>query len=194
MAVWASGNYDEDAPTETKQGPLVYVTNGYDSSDGNDSDDDEDGDHDDDDDLVSSPGLSKGKKIAISVPVAIVSLLVLGGLIAFAVWGYRRNGTVPFVGGLFGKRRGPRSGGSGYGVRKSYSERVGGKRGAGAAGVEEGVVATRAAGDNKGSGGGGGVELTDRESWSPTSPTSARLGGGNVFRAEVERQERDRQG
>lgn len=177
MAIWASGNYDEDAPTEIKQGPLVYVTNDYDS----DSDDASD----DEDDLVSSPGLSTGKKIAISVPIAIVSLLVLGGLIAFAVWCYRKNGTVPFVGGLFGKRSGnPRSGGSGYGVRKSYSERVGKK---GVVGVEEGVFTNA-------KGAGGGVELTDRESWPPTSPTSARLGGEpNVFRAEVQRQERMRE-
>ncbi|KAK3401688.1 hypothetical protein B0T20DRAFT_120680 [Sordaria brevicollis] len=187
MSVWASGNYDHVAPTEIKQGPIVYVTSGYDSD--NESDDEGGGDLDDDDDIVTSPGLSTGKKIAISVPVAIVSVLVLGGLIAFAVWGYKKNGHVPFIGGLFGKRRGGGGGGggSGYGVRKSYSERVG-KRDV--AGVEEGV--TRGAGDFK-SGGGGGVELTDRESWSPTSPTSARLNGENVFRAEVERQERDRQ-
>ncbi|KAK1775376.1 hypothetical protein QBC45DRAFT_245547 [Copromyces sp. CBS 386.78] len=188
MAVWASGNDDEGPPTEVKKGPVVYVTDDYDS-DAEDSDD-EDGDHDDDDDgLVGDPGLSKGKKIAISIPVAIVSLLVLGGLIAFAVWGYRKNGTVPFVGGLFGKRRGGPGGrgggGSGYGVRKSYSERVGKK---GMVGVEEGIVT------NTKSGGGGGFELTDRESWSPTSPTSARLGGEpNVFRAEVQRQERARE-
>ncbi|KHE80323.1 hypothetical protein GE21DRAFT_1218700 [Neurospora crassa] len=209
MAVWASGNYDEDAPTETKQGPLVYITNGYQSDDVDDGDGNHDGDDSDDDDdnnddgLVGDPGgLSKGKKIAISVPVAIVFLLVLGGLIAFAVWGYRKKGAVPWVGGLFGTRRGGpggRGGGSGYGVRKSYSERVGGKRGAGAgvSGFEEGMIATRGAGDNKGGGGGGGgggVELTDRDSWSPTSPTSARLGGVNVFRAEIERQERARQG
>lgn len=176
MAVWASGNYDEDAPSEIKQGPVVYVTGEYDSDD-------------EDDDLVTSPGgLSTGKKIAISVPVAVVSVLVLGGLIAFAVWGYKKNGHVPFIGGLFGKRRGG-GGGRGYGVRKSYSERVG-KRGV--TGVGEGVTTARGAGDFKG---GGGVELTDREIWSPTSPTSARLGAGeNVFRAEVERQERARQG
>jgi len=187
MAVWASGNYDEDAPSEIKQGPIVYVTSEYDSDD--EDSDDEGGDHDDDDDdFVSSPGLSTGKKIAISVPVAVVSLLVLGGLIAFAFWGYKKNGHVPFIGGLLGKRRGGGGGSSGYGVRKSYSERVG-KRGV--AGVEEGVTTARGVGDFKA---GGGVELTDRESWSPTSPTSARLNGENVFRAEVERQERARQG
>lgn len=181
MAVWSSGNYDEDAPTEILQGPLVYVTNNYDSDDS-----DDEGDDDDEDDLVGDPGMSKGTKTAIIVPVVIVSLLVILGLAAFAVLRYRKTGTVPFVGGLFGKRGGnPRSGGSGYGVRKSYSERVG-KRGV--VGVEEGITT------NTKSGGGGGVELTDRESWSPTSPTSARLGGEpNVFRAEVERQERARE-
>lgn len=98
---------------------------------------------------------------AIAVPVVIVVALLLVGGACYASW--RRRGTVPVLAAL--KRRS--TGGAGYGARQSRSERMGA--------------------DNK-SETDVGVELTDRDSWSPTARTAT--GGRNVFREEVERQAR----
>ncbi|KXX82745.1 hypothetical protein MMYC01_200837 [Madurella mycetomatis] len=103
---------------------------------------------------------------AIAVPVVVVVALLLVGGACYASW--RRRGTVPVLAAL--KRRS--TGGAGYGARQSRSERMG-------------AAAVRA--DNK-SETDVGVELTDRDSWSPTARTAT--GGRNVFREEVERQER----
>lgn len=75
---------------------------------------------------------------------------------------------MPVIGGLMKRRSGGGGGGAGYGVRQSRTERVGG----GARGVGEDKA-------------GGGIQLTDRESWSPTA-------GKNVFREELQRQQRQR--
>ncbi|KAK1828035.1 hypothetical protein QBC39DRAFT_313809 [Podospora conica] len=118
----------------------------------------------------AAPVEEGGKKGGVNV-VAVVVPVVVGVLVAMAVgvccWSWKRRGTVPVVGGLM-KRRSTGGGGGGYGVRQSRSERVGGA----------GVVG----GEDKA---GGGIQLTDRESWSPTA-------GKNVFREELQRQERQR--
>lgn len=75
---------------------------------------------------------------------------------------------MPILGSL-GRRK--TRGGEGYGIGHSRSQRVGET----AAGTDRKVNA-------------GEVELTDRDSWSPTGSPQAR----NVFREEVSRQERER--
>jgi len=121
-----------------------------------------------------SPAKSGGggpSVIAIAVPVVIaVVVLLLGGL---CFWSWKRHGTVPLVGSLGKVRRQS----SGYGVRKSASERVG--RGVGGGGF--GVPSDKP-GPNIN------IQLTDRDSWSPTGTGNSR----NVFREEVQRQERQR--
>jgi len=104
--------------------------------------------------------------IAIAVPGAVgVVVLLLAGL---SFWSWRRHGTVPLAGALGKVRR--RS--SGYGVRKSASERVG--RGVGASSDKTRPNIN--------------IQLTDRDSWSPTGTGNNR----NVFREEMQRQERQR--
>ncbi len=126
----------------------------------------------------SGSGGGTGKSVpvvAIAVPVVIaVVLLILG---TFCVWSWKRHGTVPLVGAALGK--GKRSS-QGYGVRQSRSDRVGGGGGAGggAAGFDLGS-------SDKQGGANVGIQLTDRESWSPTG-----TGSRNVFREELERQQR----
>jgi len=118
---------------------------------------------------------SKTNVVAIAVPIVIVVVfLILAGL---CVWSWRRHGTVPVLGAL--KRRSTVGGGQGYGIRQSAAQRTGG--------AAPPVVGGAGTGDKKT--GGVGVELTDRDSWSPTG-TSPR--GGNVFREEMERQQRER--
>ncbi|KAK3987115.1 hypothetical protein QBC44DRAFT_128853 [Cladorrhinum sp. PSN332] len=133
--------------------------------------------------IASSPREKKSgggvNIIAIAVPVIIVSLLL--ALLGFCFVKWKRTGSVPFVGGAMRRRS------TGYGVGKSRSQRVGGDN--------AGVVAPP--GDRGPYAGGngldketaveGGVELTDRDSWG--SPTSSK--GRNLFREEVERQERE---
>ena len=118
--------------------------------------------------ITSTPlavsGGSGVSALAIALPV-VIGVVALG-LLGFCVWSWRRHGRVPLLGGLGAKRR-SRSG-QGYGVRQSHSQRTGG----GAASGKKG--------------GGVGIQLTPTESWSPTSPSHGR----NVFREEVERQER----
>jgi len=77
---------------------------------------------------------------------------------------------VPILGG----RR--RSGSGGYGVGQSRSQRVGV------------VPAGGGFGGNDKQGPNVGIQLTDRDSWSPTTPSQAA--GRNVFREELRRQER----
>jgi hypothetical protein len=108
--------------------------------------------------------------VAIVVPIVVVVVLI--GMIGLCVFSWRRTGTVPVLGAL--KRRST-GGGAGYGERQSRSQRVG-------AGADPVVGAT------PGLKSAAGVELTDRDSWSPS--TSPR--GQNVFRAELQRQERQR--
>jgi len=110
--------------------------------------------------------------VAIAVPVVVaVVVLLLAGL---CFWSWRRHGTVPIVGAL--GKVGRRS--SGYGVRKSASERVG--RGVGGGGGAFGAPSDKP-GPNIN------IQLTDRDSWSPTG-----TGSRNVFREEMQRQERHR--
>lgn len=108
---------------------------------------------------------------AIVVPIIVVVVLIV--LIGLCVFSWRRTGTIPVLGAL--KRRST-AGGAGYGERQSRSQRVG-------AGADPAVV-----GPAPGTKSAAGVELTDRDSWSPS--TSPR--GQNVFREELQRQERQR--
>jgi len=108
--------------------------------------------------------------VAIAVPVVVAAVVLL--LAGLCVWSWRRHGTVPIVGALGKVRR--RS--SGYGVRQSHSERTGARDGAGLA-AGGGIGSDKA-----------GIQLTDRDSWSPTGTRHT----GNVFREEVRRQERER--
>ncbi|KAL2264573.1 hypothetical protein VTJ83DRAFT_7083 [Remersonia thermophila] len=135
----------------------------------------EDDDDDDDDDNDSGSGGSGLNVLAIALPLSIVAVL----LVAFGLCytRYRRTGAVPLFGAAVTKLR-RRSTGGGYGVRQSRAERTGSV----AAGAGIGVGARGAAPDNKSETDvDGGIQLTDRESWSPRS-------GRNVFREEVERQ------
>ena len=117
---------------------------------------------------------NKPNVVMIAVPVVIgIVVLLLAGL---CVWSWRRHGTVPIVGALAAAKRRSGGGGAGYGVRKSQSERVAGR------GV--GMVGDDKAGPNA-----GGIQLTDRDSW---SPTGTGAGSRNVFREELQRQERQR--
>jgi hypothetical protein len=133
-------------------------------------------------------GSGGSSAVAIAVPVVVVAVLVILG--AFCVLSWRKSGQVPVIGAI--KRRSA----SGYGVRQSRAERVG--VGAAGAGVGAGPGAGPW-GDNK-SETNVGIQLTDRDSWSPTGRTAVgaelRSGGGgdgrNVFRDEVERQARMR--
>lgn len=128
-------------------------------------------------DPKDSTGDSKPNVVAIAVPiVVIVVFLALAGL---CVWSWRRHGTVPVLGAL--KRRSTGGGKQGYGIRQSRSERVGA-----GPGVAPGASDKKA---------GVGVELTDRDSWSPSTSPSGAGGQGtgrNVFREELQRQERER--
>lgn len=112
----------------------------------------------------SSAKPHKTNVAAIVVPIIVVVLLLMG--IGFCVFRWKKTGRFPIIGG-----RG-NSGGEGYGIRQSWSQRTGGVAG-GAAGNDAKPAA--------------GVELTDRDSWTPSSPQ-----GRNVFREEVQRQERER--
>jgi hypothetical protein len=136
-------------------------------------------DYNPDDDLKNNtPNL-----VNIAVPVVVVGTFLLITLLCFLSW--RRTGVLPLIGIRVGKRAGGGTSGgrrSGYGVRQSRAERVGQHQdAAAAAGVGAGVWRA----DNK-SETDVGIQLTDRESWSPTG----RGPGRNVFREEVERQAR----
>ena len=109
--------------------------------------------------------------VTVAVPVVIVAvLLILGGM---CFWSWRRHGTLPLVGSL-GRRQRRTSGSQGYGIRQSRSQRVGGN------GVGDGVTSDKNRPD-------AGIQLTDRDSWSPTGGGGAQ--GRNVFREEVQRQQ-----
>lgn len=119
--------------------------------------------------------------VAIAVPVVVVGVLLLLGALCFASW--RKHGRLPLVGGAVARRRSS----GGYGVRQSRSERTGGvDRGGDAAPGQWGGAGGA---DNK-SETDVGIQLTDRDSWSPTgrSPGAAPSGGRNVFREELDRQ------
>ncbi|KAK4237812.1 hypothetical protein C8A03DRAFT_15694 [Achaetomium macrosporum] len=145
-------------------GPTVYITPGSGSI---------------------SPGAGGGGSsthaAAIAVPVVIAAVLAL--LAAFSAVSWRRTGHVPLIGGLAAQMK-KRRGASGYGVRQSRSERVGSSYGAGAV-----WAGNRGGGDSK-SETNVDIQLTDRDSWSPTAGGGGATGGRNVFREEVERQAR----
>ncbi|KAL2200143.1 hypothetical protein P885DRAFT_73976 [Corynascus similis CBS 632.67] len=122
--------------------------------------------------------------VAILVPI-VVGLAVVAGA-SFCVFSWRRHGRMPLAGVVFSG--GKRGGGPGYGERQSRSERVGSGGNVGGAGTWG-----RPVDDNKSETGIGDIQLTDRESWSPTgrSAGAAALGERrNVFREELQRQER----
>jgi hypothetical protein len=131
--------------------------------------------------------------VTIVLPVVLVGGFLLLSLLCFVSW--RRTGKVPLLQGAAGRLR-RRSTGGGYGVGQSRSQRVGGdaRAGAGAGGAAgAGPWGGATGGDNK-SETDVGIQLTDRGSWSPTARGAgpAEGGGRNVFREEVERQERMR--
>jgi hypothetical protein len=120
----------------------------------------------------------KPNVVAIAVPIVII--IVFLALAALCVWSWRRHGTVPVLGALR-RRSTAGAGGQGYGIRQSRSQRIGA-----GAGPDPAVVGS----DKKT---GVGIQLTDRDSWSPsTSPSGPGGGQRNVFREEMERQERER--
>lgn len=143
-------------------GPSIVITNAEKGSD-------------------TSGGGSKGvSPAAIAVPIIVVVVLAILGAVCFMSW--RRHGTLPLVGAIGSARR--RSGSQGYGIRQSRSQRVGG--GDGGVGVGAGGVGVDD--KNRGAAGNaGGIQLTDRDSWSPTGAADGR--GRNVFREEMERQQ-----
>ena len=160
---------DNDFTTLT--GPTVWVVRGPPPSS--------------DDDSPFHGGRGGPGVMAVAVPILIVVAIVLG-LAGACFWSWRRRGTVPIVGALLLRGRRPTR--AGYGERKSWSERVRSKSGMGADfGAGMGMGVTR---PDKTQPGVGDIQLTDRESWSPT----ARDGGAerNVFREELQRQERER--
>lgn len=123
---------------------------------------------------AGSGAAARPNAAAIAVPV--VALVVVLPLAALAVrsWRRRRGDAGPVLGAPGGRH--------GYGVRQNRARRA-------AAGGE--IVVGRGPVDDKKAGGvAGAVELTDRDSWSPA--TSPAGDGRNVFREEVERQERER--
>lgn len=100
----------------------------------------------------SSSGGSHTNTVAIAVPIVLGLVAIL--FAGFCLWSWRRHGQVL----CFGRKKA-----QGYGERQSRSQR------AEAAPVDP-TDKTR------------GIQLTDRESWSPTQ-------GRNVFREEIQRQE-----
>ncbi|KAL8408487.1 hypothetical protein RB594_007068 [Gaeumannomyces avenae] len=140
--------------------------------------------------MLVDDGLPKGAggspaALAIAVPVVVIVLLVFG-LGGFCFWSWRKKGVVPgaaAIGALKRRSTGGGGGGGGYGERRSRSERAAGQQ-------QQDPVTPRPAGpgdqlpDDKFPG----IQLTDRDSWSPTSPSSGR----NVFQEEIRRQETGR--
>lgn len=131
---------------------------------------------------AASPTTGTGAGGSVSVNPAVIAVPVVVGLLLVALlgvfcWRWRRTGTMPLFGGV------ARRSSQGYGVRQSKAQRVG----SGSFGAVRSDKPTPNVG----------IQLTDRESWSPTSPGGARLGsnaegqGRNVFREELERQERE---
>jgi hypothetical protein len=127
--------------------------------------------------LTSASGsVSSSKALVIALPI-VIGLCVLA-LATACVWSWRRHGRVPLLGGL-GRRAS-----QGYGVRQSKAERV--RSGSGFSIKTDKVAPTVD------------IQLTDRDSWSPTSPSQAKMDEGNlvgqgrnVFREELRRQERE---
>ena len=135
-------------------------------------------------------GIDSGRVSAAVIVAPVVVGVVLLGLAAFCFLSYRRNGTIPFLGAIRGRSGG---GGKGYGVRQSRSQRAGGAE----VDVPGGVGPASGIGNNK-SEAETGIQLTDRESWSPTGRGAGQGQGQgqgpgrNVFREELQRQ-RDRE-
>ena len=132
--------------------------------------------------------------IAIAVPVVVVCVLLLLVALCFVSW--RRHGHLPFIGALpFLRRRGSSSrrrssllssaGHAWPGATGGGQPQEGWGNGAGGGGGGFAAASTRGGpvrGDDK-SETDVGIQLTDRDSWSPT-------GRRNVFREELERQAR----
>lgn len=169
-ATWSINFGDPDGSNSTihDEGPTVTITR---------------------DQMLVDNGLPKGAgggagslAVLIAVPV-VVALLVLG-LGGFCLWSWRRKGVVPGAAAIGALKRRSTAGGGGYGERRSRSERAAGQQ------QQQGSAAPRPAGpddqlpDDKFPG----IQLTDRDSWSPTSPSSGR----NVFQEEIRRQETGR--
>ncbi|KAK4168160.1 hypothetical protein QBC43DRAFT_309783 [Cladorrhinum sp. PSN259] len=131
------------------------------------------------DSVQKSSGGGGVNVIAIAVPVIIVVLLLAFIGYCFVKW--RKTGSVPFVGAVMKRRS------TGYGVGKSRSQRVGRVDNSVAQPGDRGPYTGGAGLDKETAVEGGAVELTDRDSWG--SPTSSK--GRNLFREEVERQERE---
>ncbi|KAK4211525.1 hypothetical protein QBC37DRAFT_426815 [Rhypophila decipiens] len=119
-------------------------------------------------------GPDKSYAAAIAVPIIVVILLIaLGG---FCFFKYKKTGLFPVP--AFSRKRNSTGGGggAGYGERQSRAQRVG-SGSFGATNDKQGAQANTV-----------GIQLTDRDSWSPTTAASAPS-GRNVFREEIQRQE-----
>jgi hypothetical protein len=123
----------------------------------------------------STEGASATSPLAIALPLVfgVVALTFL----CICCYSWRRHGRLHGAGLV----RGTSVRSNGYGVRQSLKQRLSG-----------GVMNNDKPVPNAG------IQLTDRASWSPTSPSDARLHdsaygqGRNVFREELQRQDRER--
>jgi hypothetical protein len=128
----------------------------------------------------SSPGAAKVVTIAVPVVLAVVFLIILG----LCLWSWRRHGHVPLIGSRFSRKSR-----QGYGIGKSGPQRVGSGVGQTAEGDQK--ISTNV-----------GIQLTERDSWSPRSPRDSGntvssderrpAQERNVFREELRRQEMER--
>ncbi|KAL8382056.1 hypothetical protein RB595_006033 [Gaeumannomyces hyphopodioides] len=162
------GNPDGSNSTIHDEGPTVTVTR---------------------DQMLVGDGLPKGAgaggslaAVVIVVPVVVVALLVLG-LGGFCLWSWRRKGVVPGAAAIGALKRRSTTSGGGYGERRSRSERAAGQQQQDPAGPRPAGPGDQLPDDKF-----PGIQLTDRDSWSPTSPSSGR----NVFQEEIRRQETGR--
>lgn len=134
---------------------------------------------------ASPSGTGGPLSLLIAVPVVFALLLALVG--GYCCWSYRRKGVIPGAAAVARLRRRSAAGGGrgsqGYGVGQSRSERTVARD----VGPGDSFRAHQQPDDKTG---GPGIQLTSRESWSPTSPTSPS--GRNVFREEIRRQEGQR--
>lgn len=139
--------------------------------------------------MLIDDGLTKGgggnKLLGVYIAVPIVIALLLLGLGGFCLWSWRRKGVVPGAAAMGALKR--RSGG--YGERRSRSERAAGQQQQQQQPLENPALPRPAGpGDQLPDDKFPGIQLTDRDSWSPTSPS----GGRNVFQEEIRRQEMGR--
>lgn len=124
------------------------------------------------------------KRYAVAIAVPIIVVIVLLGLGGFCFWSWRRHGVLPVV----GSRRSSGGQSRAQGIGPGDAVGGGGGRGIGRGGIGPGSHQSDKPGQTN-----FGIQLTDRDSWSPTT-ASGPGGGRNVFREELRRQEQQREG